>query len=53
MMVFEVLTTSSCCCCRCGGGGGSGACSVQTALTFCLEDYPKEEISCDCAVIAC
>ncbi len=50
-MFFEVLATSSCC--RCGGGGGSGACSVQTALTFYLEDWPKEEISCDCAVIAC
>ncbi len=54
---------SSCCCCCCGGGGacsgaggagfGGGACSVETALTICLTDWPKEEISCDCAVSAC
>ncbi len=52
--------SSSCCCC-CGGGGGSGgcrgggggACSIETTLTVSLTDWPKEEISCDCAVFAC
>ena len=38
-------------CCCCGGGGscsgccGSGsACSIETALTICLTDWPKEKI---------
>ncbi len=48
-----------CCCCGggcggCGGGGSSGAggsaCSIETALTVCLTDWPEEEISCDCTV---
>ncbi len=57
-----------CCCCGGGGGGGGcggggcccggcrcpgGACSIETALTICLTDWPNEEISCDCAVFAC
>ncbi len=39
------------CCCGCGCGGG--ACSVQAALAFCCDDWPKEEIFGDCAVVAC
>ena len=58
MCWFSGLTQS--CCCGGGGGsggsggsGGGGACSIETALAFCLADWPKEKISCDCAVIAC
>ncbi len=54
-------SSSRTCCCCCGGGGGcgggcscgGGGCSIETTLTICLTDWPKEEISCDCAVFAC
>ena len=61
MCWFSGSTNCCCCggggscsgCCGCCGSGGGSACSVETALTSCCKDWPKEEILCDCAVIAC